>query len=203
MAFTPAPGEQYTIRRKFFQIFGAGFHIYDAQGQVVGFCKQKAFRIREDLRIFTDDTCSKQLLQITTRSIWDISGVYTVLDETGQPIGALKRQGLKSLFFRDSWEILGPEQKLIGTIQEDSGFLAILRRLHEIFGVLFPQKYNVSDAAGNQIARYRQHFNPFVYRLGVALHNPGGAGVNDGPDELILLAAACVIAAIEGRQSSG
>lgn len=202
MAFTPAPGEQYTIRRKFFQIFGAGFHIYDAQGKVVGFCKQKAFRIREDLRIFTDDSCSKQLLQVTTRSVWDISGVYTVLDEGGQPIGALKRKGLTSMFFRDSWEIMGPDQRVIGTIQEDSGFLGVLRRLHEVFGLLFPQKFDVNDSAGRPIARYRQHFNPFVYRLGVALQAPGGEGVNDGPDELLLLAAACVIAAIEGRQTA-
>ena len=41
----------YMIRRKVFRIFGGAFHIYDPAGQVVGYSKQKAFKLREDIRL--------------------------------------------------------------------------------------------------------------------------------------------------------
>ena len=34
MSIQAAQGEKYTIRRKVFKLFGAAFHIYDAQGRV-------------------------------------------------------------------------------------------------------------------------------------------------------------------------
>jgi hypothetical protein len=45
------------------------------------------------------------------------------------------------------------------------------------------------------VARYRQHFNPFVQRLSIAV-------LRDDPqlDDLVILAAGCLVAAIEGRQ---
>ena len=76
MAFTPAPGEKYTIRRKVFKVFGAGFHIYAADGQLAGYCKQKAFKLKEDLRVFTDESQSDELFRISARSIIDFSSTY-------------------------------------------------------------------------------------------------------------------------------
>lgn len=58
MAFNIQPGEAYTIRRKVLKLFGAAFHIYNPAGAVVGFCKQKAFKLKEDIRVYTDETCA-------------------------------------------------------------------------------------------------------------------------------------------------
>src|SRR5690606_40743781 len=110
--------EQYTIRRQFFKIFGAGFHVYDPQKQLVGYCKQKAFRIREDLRVYTDDSLSTELFRITTRSILEIAGTYQVLDPQGTPMGALKRKGLKSMI-RDEWIVYDEKGQEVGMIRED------------------------------------------------------------------------------------
>ncbi len=54
MKFNIEPGEHYTIRRKVLKIFGAAFHIYDPHGNLAGYCKQKAFKLKEDIRIYTD-----------------------------------------------------------------------------------------------------------------------------------------------------
>lgn len=197
MAFTPAPGELYTIRRKVFAIFGASFHVYDPSGAVVAFCRQKAFRLREDLRLYTDDSQSEELLTMRTRSIIDFGATYDVALPGGEIIGSLRRKGLKS-FVRDSWLIYGPAGNELATITEDSSTMAILRRLHGAFALLSPQKFEVMSFDGQHIATLRTHVNPFVYRMGVAIHL-------DHPDldELVVLAAGCLIAAIEGRQSSG
>jgi uncharacterized protein YxjI len=202
MGIKAAEGEQYTIRRKFFKIFGASFFIDNAEGTTIGYCKQKAFRIREDIRIFTDETQSTELLRISTQSVWDISGTYDVMDAEGNRLGSFKRKGIRSTFLRDEWDMLDPAGTVIGVLKEDSAWKAIFRRTVEVVAVLLPQRYHLRDTHGNELAVLRQHFNPFLYRLGVSIKNPGGPAADDGPDELLILAGSCIIAAIEGRQAN-
>ncbi len=40
----------YRLRRKVLKLFGASFHVYDGE-RVVAFCSQKAFKLREDIRL--------------------------------------------------------------------------------------------------------------------------------------------------------
>jgi uncharacterized protein YxjI len=186
--------ESFTIRRKVFKVFGAGFHIYDSTGQLVGYCKQKALRIREDIRIFTDETLTDEMMRISTKSVLDISGLYMVEIPDAGPLGGFKRRGVKSMF-RDTWNILNPEGTEIGTIIEDSGFKAIARRAHEFVSALVPQKFICTATDGTHIATYQTHMNPFVYRLTVTIHR-----TTPDFDTLLLIAGGCLISAIEGRQ---
>ena len=116
----PTEMSTFTIRRKVFKILGAGFHIYDETGTLVGFCKQKAFRIREDIRIFTDESLTDEMMRISTKSVLDISGLYMVDIPDAGPLGGFKRRGVKSLF-RDTWNVVNAQGTEIGTIKEDSG----------------------------------------------------------------------------------
>ena len=194
MAFTPQPGEQYTVRRKIFSFLGASFHVYDDQGKVVAFCRQKAFRLREDIRLYTDESKTQELLTMKTRSVIDFGATYDIALPGGEVIGSLRRKGLRS-FVRDSWLIYGLEGEELATLEEDSSTLAILRRVHEVFALFSPQKFEVVSHDGLHIATLRNHFNPLVYRLGIAIHADHAE-----LDELMVLAAGCLIAAIEGRQ---
>ncbi|MDQ7014654.1 MAG: hypothetical protein Q9O74_12290 [Planctomycetota bacterium] len=194
MAFTPAPGEQFTVRRKVLKILGAAFHVYDESGNVVAYCQQKAFKLREDIRLYTDETKTEELLTMKAQSIIDFGVTFAITLPSGETIGSLRRKGMKSMF-RDSWLLYSPDGTEIATMQEDSGALAILRRLHEAFAILSPQKFQITKADGTHVATLRTHFNLFVYRLGVTVHVE-----DDEVDELMVLAAACLIAAIEGRQ---
>jgi uncharacterized protein YxjI len=195
----PGPGEKYTVRRKVFKLFGAGFHIYGPDGGLVAYCKQKAFRLKEDLRVFTDDSESTLLLRIAARSIIDFGATYDILSPDGQQIGSLRRKGLSSTFFRDAWLVFDERNVQVGTLTEDSGMLGVLRRYIEIISLLVPQRFvlarGTDPETGTPIATLRTHFNPFIYRLGVTVHQ-------DDPEfhELFVLGVCCLIAAIEGRQ---
>jgi uncharacterized protein YxjI len=200
MGFTPQAGEAFTIRRKVLKLFGAAFHVYDAHGTVVGYCKQKAFKLREDIRIYTDESMSKELIRIAARTILDFSTTYDVVLSDGTVVGSFRRKGLKSTFLRDEWMVFDQKNVQVGLLQEDSAWMGFLRRTVELAAVLFPQKYQLLRSDGSVAARLRQHFNIFVYRLGVA---PSPDLKTDEPlDEMMILAAGCLIAAIEGRQSS-
>ena len=196
MAFTPAPGEQFTVRRKVLKILGASFHVFDESGQVVAYCQQKAFKLREDIRLFTDETKTETLLTMKARSVIDFGVTFDITLPSGASIGSLRRKGLKSMF-RDSWLLYSPEGVELATMREDSGAMAILRRLHDAFALLSPQKFRITKHDGTHVATLRTHFNLFVYRLGVSIHVE-----DEEVDELMVLASACLIAAIEGRQAS-
>ena len=47
--------EQFLARRQVFKIFGAGFHLYAPDGHLIAYSKQKAFRLKEDIRVFADE----------------------------------------------------------------------------------------------------------------------------------------------------
>lgn len=189
--------EQYTIRRQVFTLFGAGFFILDASGREIGYCRQKAFRIREDLRVFTDRSRTTELLRITTPHVFDISSRYDVKDPSGQVLGSVLRRGLKSLA-RDEWKIMNQDGAEVATILEDSAFKALVRRFLEIASLLMPQSYHVTSAGGQPVAAFRSHFNPFIRKVGVAVYD---GAAQAGLEPRVILAAAILITAIEGRQS--
>ena len=193
------PEERYTIRRKFFRILGAGFHIYDAEGGLVGYCDQKRLRLREDLRVYTDESKSEELMRIGTQQVIDFGATYemSVLDdETGEQrtIGSVRRKGLKSLL-RDEWLVFNAQGEQRATIREDSQLRALARRAHELVAMLIPQGYHMIDGAGEPVASYRTHFNPVVHRLGVSVHRE-----DEDLDDLLILGAGVLLLAIEGRQ---
>lgn len=194
MAFSPQPGEQYTIRRKVLKIFGASFHVFGPDGKVVGFCKQKAFKLREDIRLYTDESCATELLVIKARQVIDFSATYDVTLPTGQVLASLRRKGMASTFLKDSWLVFDPQGRELATLTEKGSFLAFLRRWVDWVSLLSPQTFTLERAGRPPVAQYRTHFNPFVYRLGVSI-------LADDPeiDDLVVLACGCLIAAIEGR----
>jgi hypothetical protein len=187
---------QYTIRRKVFKLFGASFHIYDETGNLVGYCKQKAFKLREDIRLFSDESMTTPLLTLGARSIIDFGVTFDVTLPTGESLGSLRRKGLKSSFIRDEWLLFDEHGTDAAIIREKNAFMAFLRRLNEIIAVFSPQTYEVVSNDSRNIATFQQRFNPFVYRLVVTIHEQ-----DDQLDDLVILGAGCLIAAIEGRQA--
>ncbi len=188
-------GTQFTIRRKVFTFFGAKFHIYDAENNLIGFCKQKAFKLKEDIRVYTDETMQHERLVISARKVLDISAAYDVVDSSNDTkLGVLKRQGLKSMF-RDSWIVMDENDNEIGSLKEDSAAMALLRRFGP--GGLIPQKFHLKQNDGQDIADFRTHFNPFVHRMTVSVYPECPLHA------MLILAAGILLVAIEGRQSGG
>lgn len=191
MTTTPFDLDEFRIRRKVLKVFGASFHVFDAQGRIVGFTKQKAFKLKEDIRLYTDESMGTELLTIHARQIIDFSACYDVLDpQSGSKVGALRRKGLKSIL-RDHWEVLDADDQPIADLLEDSKTMAVVRRF---LSNLVPQKFSLTTRDGALQARFVQHFNPFVFKMAVVVE-PGAT-----VDRRLLLGVAVLAAAIEGRQ---
>jgi len=183
---------QYMIRRKVLTIFGAKFHVYNTAGELILFSKQKAFKLKEDIRVFADESMDVERLVIKARQIVDFSAAYDVVDPSeNRKIGALRRKGWKSLV-RDSWEFLDENDQPIAVVEEHNLFLSLLRRF---LTNLIPQSYHVKQN-GRVLITYKQNFNPFVLKINVSI-DPDS---RDVIDPRLALAGGILLAAIEGRQ---
>lgn len=188
---------KYLIRRKFFKFLGDAFHIYDEEGELAFYSKLKAFKLKEDIRLYTDQSMQTEVLRIHATKALDISSVYEVFDSfTGEKIGALKRKGIKSII-KDEWLILDSENREIGNIKEDSLAMALVRRFIPVdfLSLLFPQKFT-GEIDDNTVALFGQKINPFILKLEVDFSED----VNGSLDKRLGLAAAILLSAIEGRQ---
>jgi len=190
-------GKSYTVRRKVFKLFGGAFQLLDESNAVIGYSRQKAFKLKEDIRVFTDEQMTVELLTIRARNIIDFSGTYDVFDPMagGTALGSLRRKGWKSIV-RDEWLVFSPDGSEVGLIREDDGGLAILRRFIGWVNLISPQRYSVL-VGGRTIAHFQTNRNPFVYRLRVSFTNES---VQHASPQLVL-AGSILLAAIEGKQA--
>ena len=187
--------DQYVIRQKVFKLFGAAFHVFGPGGQVLLYSKQKAFKLREDIRMYSGEDMQHEILAIRTTAIIDWSAAYDVVDSaSGAKLGTLRRKGWTSLV-QDEWQVLDPYGRMIGTIKEDSTWLAIVRRLVEWASFIAPQAFHC-DINGIPVCTYQQNRNPFVRKLEVTFTPNTGSLL----DRRLGLAAGILLAAIEGRQ---
>ena len=185
--------ESYLVRRKIFKLFGAAFHIYDPSGRVVFYSKMKAFKLKEDIRLYTGEDMQTEILRIQARQIIDFSAAYDVIDSTTSiKVGVLKRKGLKSIL-KDEWIIMDAEDKEIGFIKEDSRLLALIRRF---LTNLIPQKYH-GELKGEQVCIFKQNFNPFVMKINLDFSMDKKGLL----DRRLGIAGAVLLCAIEGKQS--
>jgi hypothetical protein len=185
--------DNYSLKRQVLALTGK-VRVYTPDGQLGLYSEQKMFKLREDIRVFSDETKSSELLWIQARQVIDFAAAYDVTDQTsGEKVGALRRKGWSSIV-RDAWEVLNPMDQVIGSIREESTGLALLRRF--LLGSLLPQRYEAIDTRESVLAKYQQLFNLFRYEMNIHFEQ--------GPiqlDRRLGLAAGILLAIIEGKQS--
>ncbi len=192
MGMNPFEHSTYLLRKQFFKLFGGAFRIYDPMGNLAVFASMKAFKLREDITLYPDESKSAEILSIKARNIIDFSSAYDVLDPaTMQRIGTLKRRGLKSML-KDEWIIMDADENDIGVIREDSWALALVRRF---LTNLVPQTF-VGEIGAAEVFRFKQHFNPFVHKISLDFTPDRSNAL----DRRLGIAAAVLLSAIEGRQ---
>ncbi len=184
--------DQYVLKKQFLALTGI-LRIYNPQGQLVLYIQQKFMRLREDIRVYTDETKTRELLNIQARQIIDFSAYYDVVDsQYSTKLGGLRRKGFRSLV-QDEWEVFDAQDQAIGVLKEDSLNRALLRRF--LVGSLLPQEYALA-LGSDQVADYKQEFHMFRYVLDIDFSVDASRKL----DHRVGLAAAILVAIIEGRQ---
>lgn len=188
----PFAFDRYEFRRKFWSMIHTDFFIHAPDGAIVLYGRKKGFKLKEDIRLYSDAGRQREVMLIAARGVIDFSASYDVTDSTERKrIGVFRRKGMRSIL-RDEWEILDASEKLLFRMQEDSAGLALLRRF---LTNLVPQGFHVL-AGDSPIAEIKQHFNPFHLRMTLDFSLDPGRRL----DRRLALAAASLLGTIEGRQ---
>ncbi|HWE39352.1 MAG TPA: hypothetical protein VG406_22570 [Isosphaeraceae bacterium] len=187
--------ERFVARKKLFKVFGAAFHIYAEDGRLLAYSKQKAFKLKEDIRVYSDEEMNDELLFIQADRVIDFSASYSVIDSrTGEHVGTLRRKGWSSLF-RDSWEILDAQGIPRGRVLEDSSWKALLRRTVDWASLFLPQAFRL-EVDGKPVATMKQNFLAIPPKFFVDL----GEDSDDRLPRPLAVATVVLLLAIEGRQ---
>ncbi|MFC5531853.1 hypothetical protein [Cohnella yongneupensis] len=184
--------DRYLVRKQILSLVGAKIDIFDSDGREILFSQMKAFKLKEDIRLYGDSTMQEELISIQARSVIDFSATYDVVDSvTGEKLGSMRRKGMKSIL-KDEWVILDASEAEVGLIKEDSPLMALLRRF---LTNLIPQKFHV-EMGGERVALFKQDLNPFVGKLNLDFSLDSANKL----DRRLGLAAAVLLVVIEGQQ---
>ena len=187
--------DSYLCRRKVMALVGK-ISVMDSSGAVVAYSRQKAFKLREEIRVFTDETESSLLFTIKARSIIDFAATYDVTTFDGTTAGALRRKGFKSMF-KDQWIVQGRGDSVDGSIDEAGGTgLALARRFIPFVAWFMTQDYTMT-VGDREVAAFQRNRNPFVSKLGVQLTSRCSR-----EQRTLVLAAAVLMLIIEGKENN-
>jgi len=184
--------DQYFLKKQVLALTGI-LRIFNPQGQLALYCHQKMFKLKEDIRVYSDETKTRELLNIQSRQIFDFSAYYDVFDsQYSSRVGGLRRKGFRS-FVQDEWELLDAHENVFGILKEDNLNQALLRRF--LLGSLLPQNYDLL-LNNERVADYKQRFNPFRYELDMDFRMEGLGKL----DRRLGISAGILLAIIEGHQ---
>ncbi len=133
------------------------YEIYNKNKERVFSIRKKAFKLREDIRVYTDLELKNEVLKITTKEIIDLWSTYEIYDSsTSEIVGYLKCRGL----FRGHWVILSADKIELARLKERTVFAVV----GYFLGRWLPRQYDIKTNEGQKIGEVNQNFNPFIAR---------------------------------------
>jgi uncharacterized protein YxjI len=144
-----------------FKHFALASQIYvrDTSGNLLGYVKQKLFKLKEDINVFADESQTTVIYNIKADRVIDFSARYTFRDGTDNVVGSIKRQGMRSIW-KANYEVADANDRHIMTIHEENGWIKVVDALvgelpiiGMFTGYFFNPSYILSRVDGTPLAR--------------------------------------------------
>lgn len=192
---------QYPLDLRFKLItLGQRITATDATGQPLLFIKQKMFKLKEKVQIYSDAKLTQEIFQIAADRIIDFSANYHFTDPQGTDWGSVRRKGMRSLWSAH-YEVM-QDGVVDMTISEESPMKKLLESLLDgiplvgfIAVMLLNPSYIVSRPDGTPLLRLTK--KPAVFEGKFVLEK-----LNDLPedDELRSLLALIMMVLLERKR---
>jgi uncharacterized protein YxjI len=92
------------------------------------FVEQKRFKFKEDIRFYTDDTKSAEIMRIKARQRFDPRARYDVTSASGEKIGEIQKAFGESLV-RSTYKLYDERENEVARVAERSLVVALFRRI--------------------------------------------------------------------------
>jgi len=142
--------------------FANDFTAKDANGNIIAYVKQKMFKLKEAINVYSDETKTKVDYTINADRWLDFSAAYSFADADGSKIGKIARKGWRSIW-KASYEIIDQLEQKQYTISEEKPWVKVFdAMLSEIpllsmaSGYLFNPSYVVKNNDDQIIVRLKK-----------------------------------------------
>lgn len=174
-----------------FKLLALASQIYvrDANGNLMGYVKQKLLKLKEDINVFADENQTRILFNIKADRVIDFSANYNFTDGNGNHLGSIKRQGMRSIW-RSHYLIFNSQNQQVMEIREENGWVKVmdavvgeLPLIGMFTGYFFNPSYVVTKSDNTPIARLQKQ--PAMFEGKFALSNQAQISANE--ENLVLL----------------
>jgi hypothetical protein len=166
----------------------------DANGQLVFYVRQKAFKLKEKVTVFADTEQTRPIYTMGADRILDWSAEYVIATVEGGQLGSVKRQGMRSLW-KAHYDILRGGAAVM-SIQEENAWVKLIDGVVgeiPVLGILssylFHPAYLVSRIDGPTLLRVQKQ--PALWEGRYEVTRPGE--ISGTEEELALLAILMVV----------
>lgn len=172
--------------------------VTDANGNSICYVKQKLFKLKERVEVFTDSSKAEKLAEIGADKIIDWSATYTISDPAGNAFGAVKRSGMKSLW-RTHYTIFKDGQKAY-EIREGNPWTKFFDSLFEgipvigmLSGYVFHPTYEVKNNQGELCYHLKKQpaFLEGIFKI---------EETKDTPDDILVMMSVLMMSLLERQR---
>jgi len=167
----------------------------DAEGLTIAYVRQKMFKLKEKVIVFTDETKSEEKYHINANKWLDFNTSYLFINNEGKELGRVARKGWKSLW-KAKYELYDEKDLQDLVIQEENAWVKVFDRLvgevpvlSFFTGYLFNPKYSITRPDGKIVARLSKEKSFFGRRFSIQKLDE----FEDGEEERIFLGSMMMI----------
>ncbi len=138
------------------------FNATDANGMVIAYVKQKLFKLKEDILVYSDESKANILFNIKADKWLDFSTAYRFTDENGQNIGKIVRKGWRSIW-KAQYDLIDEHDTIQYTIREENAWIKVIDSLfgeipilNILTGYLFNPSYIVLNKKEEVVLRLKK-----------------------------------------------
>ncbi|PPK94935.1 MULTISPECIES: hypothetical protein [Nonlabens] len=154
---------QYPIKFSFkITTLSNDFTAKNASGQTIAYVKQKMFKLKEAISVYSDESKSQVLFTIAANKWLDFSAAYSMTDASGNEIGKIARKGWRSMW-KAEYDIVDQNNQPQYKVQEANAWVRVadsmigeIPVLGAFTGYLFNPTYNVTNKAGQIVVKLKK-----------------------------------------------
>lgn len=139
------------------------FNITDKNGNYVCYVRQKMFKLKEDVIVFSDESKTQELFRIKADRWLDFNASYAMEDLVhGKNFGRLARRGMRSIW-KAQYDVVDENNTVRYQITEDNAWVKVMDGivgeipiLGMFTGYIFNPSYTVKDATGKEYFKLKK-----------------------------------------------
>lgn len=167
------------------------FSARDASGKTIAYVRQKMFKFKEAIQVYSDESKNAVLYTINADRIIDFNASYLFTDAAGKSLGKVGRRGAKSLL-KAHYQIFNADGQQEFTINEENpwakfwdALLSEVPLMGLFSGYFFNPRYIVKRMDGTDVARLSKESSFWGRRF--KLDKLSDLGEGDGERMLLAL----------------